>query len=139
MRIRCPSGVAERYTSRKQAHFTFEQLAAVLGQCGRSAGELNFQQGIQRVADSADRLYGDALEALVRIQLASRPGALPEYSRELLARELALFPDWYVARQLGRELRAHAGHARGNFLPSAREQSGAAAAYSCTATITRAT
>ena len=56
--------------------------------------------------DSAERLYGDALEALVRIQLASRPGALPEYDRELLARELALFPDWYVARQLGRELTA---------------------------------
>ena len=56
--------------------------------------------------DSAERLYGDALEALVRIQLASRPGALPEYDRELLARELALFPDWYVARQLGRELSA---------------------------------
>ncbi len=54
--------------------------------------------------DSAERLYGDALEALVRIQLASRAGALPEYDRELLARELALFPDWYVARQLGREL-----------------------------------
>ena len=54
--------------------------------------------------DSAARLYGDALEALVRIQRASRAGALPDYDRELLARELALFPDWYVARQLGREL-----------------------------------
>ena len=54
--------------------------------------------------DNADRLYGDALDALVRIQRASRPGALPDYGRELLARELALFPDWYVARQLGRVL-----------------------------------
>jgi hypothetical protein len=56
--------------------------------------------------DNADRLYGDALDALVCIQLTSRPGALPEYGRELLARELALFPDWYVARQLGRKLAA---------------------------------
>ena len=56
--------------------------------------------------DDASRLYGDALDALIRIQLASRPGALPEYSRELLARELNLFPDWYCARQLGRELSA---------------------------------
>ena len=56
--------------------------------------------------DNADRLYGDALDALVLIQQASRPGALPDYSRELLARELALFPDWYVAGQLGRELTA---------------------------------
>ncbi len=55
---------------------------------------------------SADRLYGDALEALLRIQRASRPGALPEYDRELLVRELMLFPDWYCARQLGRELNA---------------------------------
>jgi aminoglycoside/choline kinase family phosphotransferase len=49
---------------------------------------------------SADRLYRDALEALVRIQAASRPGELPEYDRTLLERELRLFPDWYVARQL---------------------------------------
>jgi aminoglycoside/choline kinase family phosphotransferase len=55
---------------------------------------------------SADRLYGDALESLLRIQSASRPGALPQYDRELLLRELMLFPDWYCARQLGRELNA---------------------------------
>jgi len=55
-------------------------------------------------ADSADRLYADAIAALVRIQRASAPGKLPEYDRELLLRELKLFPDWYVARQLGREL-----------------------------------
>jgi len=55
---------------------------------------------------SADRLYGDALDALLRIQCASRPGTLPEYGRELLLRELMLFPDWYCARQLGRELNA---------------------------------
>jgi N-acetylmuramate 1-kinase len=55
-------------------------------------------------ADSADRLYGDAIGALVRIQRASSPGTLPEYDEELLLRELRLFPDWYVARQLGREL-----------------------------------
>jgi N-acetylmuramate 1-kinase len=55
-------------------------------------------------ADSADRLYRDAIDALVRIQAASAPGALPEYSEQLLLNELRLFPDWYVARQLGREL-----------------------------------
>jgi aminoglycoside/choline kinase family phosphotransferase len=57
-------------------------------------------------ADSAGRLYGHALDALLRIQLASRPGALPEYGRELLERELRLFPDWYIAHQLQRELDA---------------------------------
>src|SRR5262249_30174147 len=49
---------------------------------------------------SAAALYGAATYALVRIQAASRPGVLPEYDRELLLRELRLFPDWYVAKQL---------------------------------------
>jgi aminoglycoside/choline kinase family phosphotransferase len=50
---------------------------------------------------SAGPLYGDAIAALVRIQLASRAGEVPPYDRELLQRELRLFPDWYVARHLG--------------------------------------
>jgi aminoglycoside/choline kinase family phosphotransferase len=49
---------------------------------------------------TADRLYRDANQALIRIQLASRPGELPEYDAELLLREMRLFPDWYVARHL---------------------------------------
>ena len=48
--------------------------------------------------------YAAATEALIRIQLASRPGVLPEYDRALLERELRLFPDWYLARELRREL-----------------------------------
>lgn len=55
---------------------------------------------------NAGELYGDALDALIRIQLASRPGSLPDYDRQLLERELRLFPDWYIARQLQRELDA---------------------------------
>jgi N-acetylmuramate 1-kinase len=51
-------------------------------------------------------LYAAATEALLRFQLASRPGALPAYDRPLLERELQLFPDWYVGRQLGRQLAA---------------------------------
>ena len=53
---------------------------------------------------NAGRLYEDALDALLRIQRASRPGSLPDYDRELLEKELRLFPDWYIARQLRREL-----------------------------------
>ncbi len=52
------------------------------------------------------QLYGDALDALLRIQIASRPGMLPDYDRELLEPELRLFPNWYVARQLRRDLDA---------------------------------
>lgn len=46
-------------------------------------------------------LYMEAVEALVRWQLASRPGVLPPYDDALLARELTLFPEWYVARHRG--------------------------------------
>ena len=48
----------------------------------------------------ADVLFADAIDALIRWQLASRPGVLPPYDEALLRRELALFPDWYVARHL---------------------------------------
>ena len=46
-------------------------------------------------------LYADAIGALLAIQAASRPDVLPEYSDELLRRELMLFPDWYIARHKG--------------------------------------
>ena len=46
-------------------------------------------------------LYIDAVDLLVRWQLASRPGVLPPYDDALLSRELALFPDWYVGRHRG--------------------------------------
>ena len=59
---------------------------------------------LSRLPVDADALYGDALRALVQIQLASRPQVLPEYDRALLERELRLFPNWYIARQLEREL-----------------------------------
>ena len=55
-------------------------------------------------ASSAPALYGDALDALVRLQRGSREDELPPYDAALLSRELALFPDWYVARHLGRTL-----------------------------------
>ena len=51
-----------------------------------------------REGGDVDRLFGDATTALVRWQLATRPGELPEYDEALLRRELTLFPDWYVAR-----------------------------------------
>ncbi|MFZ5558367.1 MAG: aminoglycoside phosphotransferase family protein [Pseudomonadota bacterium] len=51
-------------------------------------------------------LFADATDALVRWQQATRPGVLPPYDEALLRRELDLFPDWYVARHLGRALAA---------------------------------
>jgi aminoglycoside/choline kinase family phosphotransferase len=49
-------------------------------------------------------LYLRAVDALVAWQLASKPGVLPVYDEALLARELALFPDWYLAKHRGVEL-----------------------------------
>ena len=53
---------------------------------------------------NADSLFRDALDALVKWQLASRPDTLPLYDEALLRREMNLFPDWYVARHLGTPL-----------------------------------
>lgn len=51
---------------------------------------------------SANRpLYDQAIDALIRWQLASKPGVLPPYDRALLERELALFPEWYITRHRG--------------------------------------
>jgi hypothetical protein len=46
-------------------------------------------------------LYMQAVDALIVWQLASKPGVLPAYDAALLSRELALFPDWYVAKHRG--------------------------------------
>ncbi|GAC1628248.1 MAG: N-acetylmuramate/N-acetylglucosamine kinase [Nevskia sp.] len=59
-------------------------------------------------ADNADALFDPALDALIAWQRASRPGLLPDYDAALLQRELALFPDWYLARHLGITLEAAA-------------------------------
>ena len=55
-------------------------------------------------ASSADRLFVDAIAALLKWQLASREGELPPYDEALLRRECNLFPEWYVARHLGMTL-----------------------------------
>ena len=51
---------------------------------------------------TVERLYGDALAALVVLQVCG-PGAqaLPPYDEPLLRREIALFTDWYLGRHLG--------------------------------------
>jgi hypothetical protein len=56
--------------------------------------------------NSADRLFGDAIAALLKWQLASREDELPPYDATLLRRECDLFPEWYVARHLGVTLSA---------------------------------
>ena len=60
---------------------------------------------------NADRLFDDAVGALLRWQLASRPGVLPPYDAALLTRELELFPQWYIGRHVGCALSAPAREA----------------------------
>ncbi|WP_020183933.1 aminoglycoside phosphotransferase family protein [Methylotenera sp. 1P/1] len=50
--------------------------------------------------ENAPRLYGDATQALIKMQLASQPDALPPYDEALLTREMQLFPDWYLVKHL---------------------------------------
>ncbi|MEJ6021395.1 aminoglycoside phosphotransferase family protein [Ramlibacter sp. PS4R-6] len=65
--------------------------------------------GTQTMIEAVDRehpeanraLYMAAADALIAWQLASKPAVLPPYDRALLARELALFPDWYIAKHRG--------------------------------------
>ena len=55
---------------------------------------------------NADALFRDAVDTLLRWQLATRPGVLPPYDDALLRRELELFPEWYVGRHRGHTLSA---------------------------------
>jgi aminoglycoside/choline kinase family phosphotransferase len=55
-------------------------------------------------AATADALMSDATDALIRWQLASKPGELPPYDEALLRREMNLFPEWYVARHRRKSL-----------------------------------
>jgi len=61
--------------------------------------------------DNAAQLFGDAADALLRWQLATRPGTLPPYDEALLRREMNLFPEWYVGRHLQKTLSPAQGEA----------------------------
>jgi aminoglycoside/choline kinase family phosphotransferase len=92
----------------------FIRVAALLGEAGVHAPKVlgqDLAQGFLRLTDLGHRtylhvldasnaaaLFADATDALLRWQLASRPGVLPPYDEALLRRELQLFPEWYIAR-----------------------------------------
>ncbi|NWB31229.1 aminoglycoside phosphotransferase family protein [Pseudomonas gingeri] len=52
-------------------------------------------------AENADALFTDAIEALLAFQQLPMNAGLPSYDVALLRRELELFPEWYVGRELG--------------------------------------
>ena len=71
-------------------------------------GARTYLQTIEAGVDEAEleRMFDSAVDTLVRWQLSSRPGVLPDYDEAVLRRELQLFPDWYVKYEKGRELSA---------------------------------
>jgi N-acetylmuramate 1-kinase len=54
--------------------------------------------------DGSERLYADALSALMVMQACGRRDGLPDYSGELLLQEMGLFRDWLLGRHLGLDL-----------------------------------
>lgn len=52
-------------------------------------------------ATSADALYAEAMDALLRIQTAVDGSQLPPYNHAFLQRELELMPEWFLTRHLG--------------------------------------
>ena len=102
---------------------SFVHVAGLLIDAGLNAPrvvEQDLQQGFLLLTDLGDKTYlaqldendpgaawtlmSDAIDALIRWQLASRPDVLPAYDHALLKRELDLYPDWYVARHLAHVL-----------------------------------
>ena len=98
----------------------FVHVARLLREAGLNAPEVlaqDLDQGFLLLSDlgtrtylqaltagNAAQLFGDATEALVRWQLATRPGELPPYDEALLRREMNLFPEWYIERHLRKTL-----------------------------------
>ena len=58
-------------------------------------------QPLYEASATDDRLYRDALAALVRLQGIPAEGQVPAYDEALLRRELDLFPVWYAERHCG--------------------------------------
>jgi N-acetylmuramate 1-kinase len=97
----------------------FLKVAALLEGCGVHVPHIHAADGARglvlledlgseqylthlRSGADVDLLYGDALEALARIQLQGRDAArqLPPYDRAALEREMALMPQWFCERHL---------------------------------------
>ena len=55
---------------------------------------------------NAPKLYGEAIDALVKLQANTRVEVLPLYDQTLLMHELQLFPQWYLEKHLGVTLNA---------------------------------
>jgi len=121
-RIESPNGsyIVMDAPPEKEKVQPFIHVAEVFRQCAVCVPEIiekNIDEGFLLLSDlgnttylqklneeNAHEMYLDAIDSLVRIQMASRSGVLPEYDRTLLLNELMLFPEWYVKKHLGIQL-----------------------------------
>ena len=83
-------------------HANEAQGFMVLNDLGSTTFLTAMQQ--EQGADAHKVLLLEAIDELVGLQKASRAGELPEYDRDIMLREINLFPEWFVAKELGREL-----------------------------------
>lgn len=51
--------------------------------------------------DNAAFMYANALDSLIKFQLSSQTGVLPEFDRAFVLREMNLFPEWFISKHLG--------------------------------------
>jgi aminoglycoside/choline kinase family phosphotransferase len=105
----------------------FVRVARMLHEAGLNAPQVlaqDLDQGFLLLTDLGTRtyleelnpanaaaLFADATGALLRWQLASRPGELPPYDEALLRREMSLFPEWYIGKHLQKSLSTSQGEA----------------------------
>ena len=98
----------------KEALGPFVQVAKLLQNAGLNVPTVlseNYAEGFLLLSDlgtktyldsidkkNAKQLYGDASDALIKMQLASRPHVLPPYDAATLQREMDLFEEWYLKR-----------------------------------------
>lgn len=67
-------------------------------------GNTTFLQALTDQPETAQGMYGDAMEALIAMQLSLHANYLPLYDKNLLLKELKLFPEWYIAKHLQTKL-----------------------------------
>jgi aminoglycoside/choline kinase family phosphotransferase len=88
-------------------------------------GTSTYLDAIHAGADPVPLMHA-AIDALVRLQGIAVPDWLPPYDTALLERELDLFPEWYLGRQLGIDMSANETddwhEARALLIASALEQ-----------------
>lgn len=74
----------------------------VLNDLGNTTFLTAMQHEPSEIAHKA--LLLEAIDELIVLQKNSQAGVLPEYNREVMLREINLFPEWFVVKELGKPL-----------------------------------